>query len=57
MQDEQLSIFATAIIALTHTVNGLNEVQRLIIPLVGESKLGEKFNRAQDRWARRETEV
>ena len=53
LQDEQLAIFATAMVAMTHVVNGLNELQRIIIELVGERDLGQ-FEQAQERWARYE---
>lgn len=56
MQDEQLPIFATAIVALTHVANGLNEMQRIIIELVGVREMGQ-FERAQERWGRYETSV
>jgi hypothetical protein len=53
-QDEQLPIFATAVVALTHVANGLNELQKGVIDLVGVKEMGH-FEKAQERWARQDT--
>lgn len=52
-QDEQLPIFATAIVACTHVANGLNELQKGVIDLVGVRENGQ-FEKAQERWGRSE---
>jgi hypothetical protein len=53
-QQEQLTIFATAMVALTHIANGLNEMQKVIIDLVGIREAGH-FDKAQERWGKYET--
>ncbi|KAK4688328.1 hypothetical protein P7C73_g1783, partial [Tremellales sp. Uapishka_1] len=51
--NEQLAVYATATVALTHITHGLNELHQLVISLVGEKDL-DGFDKAQARWARKE---
>jgi hypothetical protein len=55
-QDEQFPIFATAILALTHIVSGLNQMHRTILDLVGEVEL-DGFDSAAERWAKQDEDV
>ncbi|ORY33700.1 hypothetical protein BCR39DRAFT_592676 [Naematelia encephala] len=54
--DEQLSVFATANVALVHIVVGLDRLQRAVVELVGETVLGDGFDRAVARWGKREVD-
>jgi len=56
IHDEQMASYATANVALVHLAGCLNELQRLVIKLVGERELS-GFDRAQERMARTELEV
>ena len=56
-QNEQLSIYATATVALSHVTLGLNDLQGVIISLVGEADMGNGFEKVQERWARYESEA
>lgn len=55
-QDEQLPIFATALISIVQLLNGLNTMHEVVLELVGEAEL-EGFDLAQERWARVEVDV
>lgn len=44
-------MFATANVALIHIANGLNEVSRVVVELIGEREL-EGLDRIQERYAR-----
>jgi hypothetical protein len=50
-QDEQFAVFATANVALIHIANGLNEVSRVVVELIGEREL-EGLDRIQEKYAR-----
>ncbi|GFZ43623.1 hypothetical protein JCM24511_01343, partial [Saitozyma sp. JCM 24511] len=51
LRDEQFAVFATANVALIHIANGLNEVSRVVVELIGEREL-EGLDRIQERYAR-----
>jgi hypothetical protein len=55
-QDEQMAIFATATTAMTYVVVGIQEVQRKIVALVGETKAS-GISQAQERWSHMAVEV
>jgi hypothetical protein len=53
---EQFTLYATALIALSHLIGGLNSLHATVLALVGEREI-EGFADSQERWARAEMAV
>ncbi|CAK9785943.1 hypothetical protein CC85DRAFT_328300 [Cutaneotrichosporon oleaginosum] len=54
--NEQFTLYATALIALSHFIGGLNSLHATVLELVGEREI-DGFAEAQERWARAEMSV